>query len=137
MNSGRFEYEWAVPTTDDVQVSVPRLTSNPPLSLPHNSTPLISNTTKLFIPSLLTSNPPRRLCITGFSPSEYIHDETHQTLSITPLNTAPGMKHKVVIELDPPLEPLFSLNSFWGDFGGKLSIVGAVVLAVVVYLVKG
>ena len=116
MNTGKFEYEW---------------------ELPKSGTSLTSNTTEFFIPSLLTENPSRELRITGFSSSEYSYDAEHQTLSITPKENNPGQRHKVVVELDPPLSPVFKLNTLRSDFGVKIGAVGVALLAVVVLFLKG
>jgi hypothetical protein len=135
MNTGRFEYEWSVPGAG-VEQRQPGSTSveNPPLSLPPTSTPLNSHTTEIFIPSLVSSG--RKLRVTGVSPSEYVHDDAHQTLYITPKECSAGAKFRVVVEFEPPLEPVFELNDIWSDFGGKLASVGFIFLAVIVALFR-
>ncbi|KAF8909720.1 glycoside hydrolase family 5 protein [Gymnopilus junonius] len=128
MNSGTFTYEWANPT-DKADLPAPHSVSNPPLTL---SRPLTSRETEIFLPSQLTHS--RKIIVHGLGKGDtYRYDEKVQTLFVVAEDIAPGRKHSVTVSVDPPIKPVFLVNDLWGDFGGQITSLLAVLLALLAY----
>ncbi|KAJ7742575.1 glycoside hydrolase family 5 protein [Mycena metata] len=118
MTTGAFVFEWAVPAP-----SAPPLAGHPALT---------ALETELFVPSRLTKG--RKLVVRGLGPEDrYVHDERRQTLFVVPRDNAPGTRHRIQVELSPPLEAPFELNDFWGDFGPRIISILVVLLGIIVY----
>lgn len=66
----------------------------------------------------------------------YHYDESVQTLFINTGENVPGKVYDISVVLSPRLRPVFELNDLWSDFGGHIAGVGAVILALLVYLLS-
>jgi Glycoside hydrolase family 5 C-terminal domain len=132
MTTGTFVYEWAIPEpnpssscdgTPDSSVSHPPVTGHPLLT---------SQQTEIFVPAMITHG--RKLVVRGLqTDDDYVYDIDRQTLFIITGNSQPGMNHKVIVRLDPPLKPAFRVNDFWSDFGLRILAFWVVLLAMAVY----
>ncbi|CAA7263297.1 unnamed protein product [Cyclocybe aegerita] len=128
MNTGIFTYEWAN-RSEDVSVPTTKSVSNPPLAL---HTQLTSRQTEIFLPSQLTHS--RKVIVRGLEKDDkWAYDESHQTLFITTQNATPGHKHTVTVAVYPPPRPIFFVNDFWIDFGGRVRSVVVILFAILVY----
>ena len=129
MNTGRFEFEWAIPTSDSSQ-ALSSSSISPPLHIPNHS--LTSNETLIFLPSMLAQG--RKIVVKGLSEDDsYQYDRTHQTLTIRTADNAPGKAHRVDVSLDPPLDPMFVVNTFWSDFRGYILAFVVALYAILLY----
>ncbi|KAJ7206511.1 glycoside hydrolase [Mycena pura] len=131
MNSGAFEFEWAVPSADKATLaSVPRPSvSSPPLT---GHLEITANETEVFVPSYITKG--RKVVVQGLGPDDRcVYDERRQTLFIVPRDNSPGTRHRVQVSLRPPLRPEFDLNDFWSDFGGRIVSLLIVVIGIGIY----
>ncbi|KAF7343271.1 Glycoside hydrolase family 5 protein [Mycena venus] len=129
MTSGAFVFEWAVPkenkavTTASSKVSSPPLVGHPTLS---------AHETEIYVPSLLLKG--RKVVVHGLGPEDrYVYDERRQTLFVVPRNNAPGTKHRIQVELNVPLTPMFELNDLWSDFGHRIISLLVVLFGIIVY----
>ncbi|KAF8885813.1 glycoside hydrolase family 5 protein [Infundibulicybe gibba] len=122
MNTGSFVFEWANPEPG-------KATAHPPLS---GHPPLTARETEIFVPSLITHG--RKVMVDGLGPlDQYHYDKSRQTLFIVAHDTAPGATHKIGVFLNPPLDPAFGLNDFWGDFGPRVISFFVLVIGVLVW----
>ncbi|EJD01855.1 glycoside hydrolase family 5 protein [Fomitiporia mediterranea MF3/22] len=127
MNTGRFEFEWIIPSSTSSSSST---SIYPPTNVASHR--LTSNETEIFLPSMLARG--RKVIVRGLEASgEYHYDEAHQTLVIRARSDSPGTIHCIVVELDPPLKNEFVVNSFWSDFSGWISAGIAAWIAVLAY----
>jgi len=65
----------------------------------------------------------------------YTYDECRQTLFVIPKDTSAGIKHDIRVRVWPPIQPVFSLNDFWSDFGVWIGVVVSVLVAILVAIV--
>lgn len=88
--------------------------------------------TEVFLPSFITQG--RKVVVRGLDAEDrYVYDESRQTLFIVASDNKPGRKHKVEVSLNPPLNPTFFVNDFWGDFGGRVVSFSVVVFGIIAY----
>jgi hypothetical protein len=135
MATGVFEYEWASPDTllppsaaDDID-TVNASVSHPPLT---GHPTITSQQTEIFVPALLTQG--RKLVVRGLKADDsYVYEIGSQTLFINVGQSQPGSSHKIKVTLEPPLVPVFLVNSFWSDFGLRIFAIGAVLLGMAAY----
>lgn len=119
-NTGRFMYEW--------KDTPPKVADGGSLE----ELKLGSRETEFFVPAMLTKG--RRVEVRGLRAiDEFDLDEDRQTLSI---RLAQGSKngdgvHRVEVMLEPMLEELFPLNTFWSDFKLRILTFIVVVLAAI------
>ena len=122
MTTGKFVFEWTNPVQGSDKAEV-------------DASNISRHDTELFIPNLISRG--RKLVVKGLGPEDrYYHDEPRQTLYITAADTSAGAVHKITVTLDPPLQPAFRVNSFWGDFGARLFILCACLVGLTSYLVR-
>lgn len=133
--TGSFIYEWANPepaSTEKSAISSSPTTVHPPLNA-HRA--ITTRETEIFLPSLITLG--RDVMVHGLAANDsYLYDEGRQTLFVVVRDDTPGKKHSIRVELDPPLEPAFQVNSFWGDFGGQIISVTVLFLAIFAYWIR-
>ncbi|KDQ56751.1 glycoside hydrolase family 5 protein [Jaapia argillacea MUCL 33604] len=129
MTTGTFVFEWV--NRSHVQSKAMSSLQRPPL---HDLPPLTSRETEIFLPSYLTQG--RRFKVEGLEKDDkYRYDASLQTLTVlTGDISSPRKTHRVVISLDPPPRPMFEVNDFWGDFGGRVTAVLVAILAMLVWL---
>ena len=120
MNSGRFEFEWS--SSSDLSVGNAG-----------SGDGLTSRETEIYLPSMLAHG--RKVVVRGLGTGdEYEYDERCQTLTIrVGEGTSGGGRHRIEVTLNPPLTPLFAVNTFWGDFGLWISMFAVVFVAILAY----
>ncbi|OCB87310.1 glycoside hydrolase family 5 protein [Sanghuangporus baumii] len=132
MNTGRFEFKWAIPTSSPSQASSAWASISPPLDITDHK--LTSNKTLIFLPSMLVQRG-RKILVKGLSQDDgYEYDETHQTLTIRTEDNTPGKVHRVEVSLDPPLDSMFVVNTFWSDFKGWIVAFVVALYAILFYV---
>ncbi|KAI5119471.1 hypothetical protein M0805_007205 [Coniferiporia weirii] len=134
MNSGRFEFEWAIPAAIPRGTPSSRMTSSlsisPPVQI--SSHELKSRETEIYVPSMLAHG--RKVVVRGLEAGdEYDYDEARQTLTIRVLNDDAGARHRIIVTFDPPLPSPFVANSFFSDFGVWILSVMVVLLGIWLY----
>jgi hypothetical protein len=117
MTTGKFVFEWVDPAQGNDQQAGSDVTN------------VSRRDTEVFVPDLISRG--RKLVVKGLGQDQYYHDKSRQTLYITP--TVSGT-HKITVTLDPPLQPRFRVNSFWGDFGARLVFLCACLVGLISYL---
>ncbi|KAF7968161.1 hypothetical protein HWV62_31746 [Athelia sp. TMB] len=116
MTTGQFTYEWANPASSDAVIDGAPTIAGAPRT---GRSAIASKETEIFLPSLLTRD--RKVLVEGLGPNDkFAHDESRQTLFVLSHDTQPGLSHKITVSLQPPLNPLFEVNSFWEDWGPQL-----------------
>ncbi|KAF8518261.1 cytoplasmic protein [Hysterangium stoloniferum] len=108
-NTGSVEFEWQQLDSEDTRC----------------------RETEVFYPSMLLSAG-RKLVIDGLPSEAWTYDVKRQTLFIVP-PFAEG-SCRIMIHLDPPLEPLFVMTTHWQDFGIYYAALAVVLLALLVRL---
>lgn len=131
MNSGKFTYEWVMPESgvshalhafDNASVGRPPLSDHPTLT---------SKETEVFYPSFLARG--RKIIVTGLGNLDtYRYDETRQTLTVVVPNAQPGSVQRITVSLSPPLQAVFNVNTFWGDFGVHVGAIIVLLCALIV-----
>lgn len=129
MNTGAFRFKWVIPSsTSSAPTSIASSSISPPLDVTHE---LKSNETEIFFPSMLAHG--RKVVAQGLDAGdEYEYDETRQTLTIRTADNTPGRARDILVNLDPPLEKEFDVNSFWTDFKLWIFVVVAVIYSVLI-----
>ncbi|KAJ7178177.1 glycoside hydrolase [Mycena filopes] len=130
MTTGAFVFEWAVAASeaDDNAVASTKAAA-PPLA---GHAALTALETELFVPSRLTKG--RKLVVRGLRPEDrFVHDERRQTLFVVPADNSPGTRHRIQVELSPPLDYTFELNDFLGDFGPRILSLLVMLIGIIVY----
>ncbi|KAJ7590950.1 cytoplasmic protein [Mycena floridula] len=128
--TGKFTYEWVVPDQTKAFIRAVPSTIYAPPTRGHRL--LKSRETEIFIPALITAA--RTLTVEGLdSEATYRYDNSHQTLFILTKDMTPGKKYQVTVSVSPELRPVFQVNSFIGDFGGRLVAIAVVIFALVTY----
>lgn len=127
MTTGAFTYTWANSQKDSNRSSTS--IAEPPLSgLPS----LSAFETEIFLPSQLAHG--RKVIVEGLSGDDNCrYDESRQTLFIVSRDNKPGKMHSISVSLQPPLQPAFEVNNFWGDFGARIVSFLVVVTAILTY----
>lgn len=116
LNTGQVEFEWQEPKGDDLRC----------------------RETEVFYPTMLLTGG-RTVQVDGLATDTWRYDDNRQTLFIVPpviQSGAEGIKRRVVIRVDPPLEPLFTMTTHWHDFARWYAGAGALVLGILVFLAK-
>lgn len=127
MNSGRFVFEWSIPSDTPAAANDTPTIHAPLDGLSH--TPR-STETEIFMPSMLTRG--RAIIVHGLRKGDtYEHDEERQTLRIKTKMNAPRLSHRIDVRLDPPLESMFVVNSFGMDFGRYISVATCILIAAI------
>ncbi|KII91594.1 glycoside hydrolase family 5 protein [Plicaturopsis crispa FD-325 SS-3] len=131
VNTGTFTYEWVVPDPSDTRTVGAATTSQPPLV---GHPPITTRETEIFVPSLLAQG--RKVIVRGLGPKDsHVYDEKRQTLFVLVGDQTLGRRHTVTVSFDPPLDQLFEINDFWGDYGSRILALLIVFLGNLAYWV--
>ncbi|CCM01373.1 uncharacterized protein FIBRA_03423 [Fibroporia radiculosa] len=131
MNTGRFTFEWVVPSDLSKKGSGASASVQQPPVAGHPA--LTSKDTEIFMPSMLARE--RQIVIEGLGQDDrYRYDEQRQTLTVTTGALTPGQVHRIVVSLKPPLKASFEVNSFWDDFGGHILGAAVVISSLLIYI---
>ncbi|KAI0340430.1 glycoside hydrolase family 5 protein [Trametopsis cervina] len=134
VNIGDFSYSWVVPHSD---TSLSGATGGPSTSRPPQvgHPPLSSAITEIFLPSFIAHG--SKVIVQGLGKSDsYHYDESKQTLYIVAGENTPGKVYDISVILSPRLRAVMDLNDIWSDFGTHITAGGAVILAIVAYLIS-
>ncbi len=134
VNTGDFSYSWMIPHSDTTE---PGVSGGPDTSTPPRAghPALTSSVTEIFLPSFIAQG--SKVIVQGLSKSDRsFYDESKQTLYITVADNTPGKVYDISVVLSPRLRAVFEVNDLWSDFGGHIAAGGAVLLAILVYLIS-
>lgn len=134
-NTGDFSYSWMIPHDDDT--AEPGIAGGPNTSTPPRAghPALTSSTTEIFLPSFIAHG--SKLIVQGLGKNDKsYYDESKQTLYITVEDNTPGKVYDISVVLSPRLRPVFEVNDLWSDFGLHIAAGGALILAILVYLIS-